>query len=92
MPMYFPDLKSVQGCVEDMRQNKGDKRYNGIYPENESQLPQARKELAKYFREVWKDEIQAMEIELAVNEEDYDSKMKEAIADSFNKRFPFHFE
>lgn len=77
MPMYFPDLKSVQQCVESMRRNTGDKRYNGIYPETEDQLGQARKELASYFREVWDDTIQAMEIELAVTEENYGEKMSE---------------
>lgn len=79
MPMYFPDLKSVQGCVDAMRMNKGEKCYNGIYPENEEQLAQARTELATYFRTVWKDELQAMEIEMAVTEENYERKMRGAV-------------
>lgn len=79
MPMYFPDLKSIQECVNAMRRKKGDKQYNGIYPECEEQLPQARRELARYFRSVWDDEIQAMEVELAVTEENYQELMSEAI-------------
>lgn len=79
MPMYYPDLKSVQDCVNAMRHNKDDKRYNGIYPENEEQLPEARSELARYFRIVWKDELQAMEVELAVSEENYDEKIRDAM-------------
>lgn len=83
MPMYFPDLESIQSCVKSMRQNKGDKRYDGIYPENDEQLPEARKQLAKYFRDIWEDELQAMEIELAVTEDDYEKKMSDAIMHSF---------
>lgn len=79
MPMYYPDLESVQNCVNAMRHNKGDKRYNGIFPESEEQLPEARSQLARYFRTVWKDEIQAMEIELAVSEDNYHEKIGGAI-------------
>ncbi len=79
MPMNFPDLKSVQSCVESMRMNKGDKKYNGIYPETVEQLPEARTALAKYFREIWEDEVQAMEIELAVTEDNYHDQMRDAI-------------
>ena len=86
MPMYFPDLKSVQSCVNAMRHNEGDKRYNGIYPETEEQLQQARLELARYFRIVWHDEIQAMEVELAVTEENYHEKMGDAIMLQFMSR------
>lgn len=86
MPMYFPDLKSIQSCVESMRHNKGDKRYNGIYPENEDQLPEARKQLAKYFRDIWNDELQAMEVELAVTEDNYHTQMGNAIMRSFGLR------
>ncbi len=79
MPMYYPDLESVQSCVKAMRHSKGDKQYKGIYPETEAEVPQARKELAKYFRDVWNDELQAMEVELAVSEENYGELMSEAI-------------
>ena len=79
MPMYFPDLESVQNCVKAMRHNKGEKRYNGIYPENEDQLAQARTKLAAYFRTVWEDDLQAMEVELAVTEENYEETMREAM-------------
>ncbi len=85
MPMYFPDLESAQSCVKSMRHNKGAKRYNGIYPEEGDQLPEARKQLAHYFRDVWQDEIQAMEIELAVTEDDYEKKMRDAIICSFTR-------
>ena len=86
MPMYFPDLKSVQGCARAMRHNKGAKEYKGIDPETEDQLLQARQELAKYFREVWGDELQAMEIELAVTEENYSEKMTGAVQRLFSSR------
>jgi len=79
MPIYFPDLKSVQSCANAMTKNTGDKKYIGIIPKNEEELPQARKELANYFRTVWKDEVQAMEIELSVSENDYEEKMKEGV-------------
>ncbi len=84
MPMYFPDLKSVQQCVNSMRQNKDEKRYDGVYPENDAQLPEARRQLAEYFRDVWNDEIQAMEIELAVTKENYHKVMGDAIVSQFN--------
>lgn len=87
MPMYFPDLESVQGCVISMRGNKGVKQYRGIYPKNKEQLPQARKELAAYFRTIWNDEIQAMEIELAVSEENYDQLMVQAVGKRFLTSF-----
>jgi hypothetical protein len=79
MPMYFPDLESVKKCAESMRRNSGDKKYTGIIPKTEDELPQAREELAHYFRNVWKDEIQAMEIELSVNESNYKEKISDAI-------------
>lgn len=85
MPMYFPDLKSVQECVEDMRHNKGAKQYKGIYPESEEDIPEARKQLAAYFRNVWNDELQAMEIEIAAaNREEHDEKMAKAIGKSIS--------
>lgn len=83
MPMYFPDLKSVQECVKDMRMNKGEKRYDGIYPESEDQLSEARKALDEYFRNIWDDEIQAMEVELAVSKNEYTDKMNSAIVKRF---------
>ena len=79
MPMYYPDLASVQHCVKAMRHNKGDKQFKGIYPETEAEVPQARKELAQYFREIWDDELQALEVELAVSEENYEVRMRDAI-------------
>jgi len=79
MPMYYPDLVSVQHCVNAMRHNKGDKQFKGIYPKTEAEVPQARRELAQYFREIWNDEIQALEVELAVSEENYDELISRAI-------------
>lgn len=80
MPMYFPDLKSVQNLAKSMRMNEGDKKYTGIYPDTEKDLPEARKQLGKYLREIWNDKIFAMEVELAVSKEDYDEKLGGAIA------------
>lgn len=87
MPMYFPDLESVQSCVKSMRHNKGDRRYNGIYPETNEQLPEARAQLAKYFRDVWQDEVQAMEIENAVTEDNYGEIMQNAVVARFKGIF-----
>jgi hypothetical protein len=76
MPMYFPDLKSVNKLANDMtRQTDLTKRYNGIIPISEEELPQARMELSKYMREIWHDEIFAMEIELAVDKDNYEERM-----------------
>lgn len=86
MPMYYPDLKSVQDCVEAMRHNTGDKRYGGIYPETEEELPEARIELAAYFREIWGDEIQALEVELGVSEDNYYNVIREEIKERFISR------
>ena len=72
MPMYFPDLKSVKQCAISMSHHKEDKKYTGIIPETEEQLLEARKELAKYFRTVWNDDIQAAEVEFAATEENYE--------------------
>ena len=71
MPMYYPDLKSVRATAEAMTKNKGDKKYKGIIPKTEEDLPKARKELGRYFREVWEDEINAIEIERAATKENY---------------------
>lgn len=79
MPMYFPDLESVQQLVKSMRKNTGSKKYIGIYPETEEELYEARKQLAKYLRDVWKDEIFAMEVELEVSEENYETRMQAGI-------------
>lgn len=79
MPMYFPNLKSIQQLATNMSKNKGSKRYTGIYPETEEELYEARQQLAKYLRNVWKDEIFAMGVELGVSEENYDARMQAAI-------------
>ena len=72
MPMYFPDLDSVQKLAERMAKHQEDgKKYKGIIPQTEAELSQARTELADYMRSVWKDEVFAMEIELAVSEDNY---------------------
>lgn len=72
MPMYFPDLKSVRSCALSMQKNKDEKRYNGIVPSTEDELPDARTALGIYFRTVWNDVIQAVEIEQAATEDNYD--------------------
>lgn len=79
MPMYFPDLESVKKLALDMQKNKDEKKYTGIVPTTDDELPLARKELAKYMREVWKDEIAAIEVEEAVTEENYESKFEEVV-------------
>lgn len=81
--MYFPDLKSIQQIARMMTEYKEDKKYKGIYPNNEEELPLARKQLGEYFRKIWKDEIQALEIELAVNETNYHEKIGEYIRKQF---------
>lgn len=77
MPMYFPDLESVRKTAKIMaKHQKPENLYKGVIPTTEKELPQARKELANYFRTIWGDEIQALEIELGVSEEDYEEKMR----------------
>lgn len=84
MPMYFPDLESVKQLAKNMSiHQKEENKYFGIIPKKEEDLPQARKELGEYFRNVWKDEVQALEVELAVSEENYDEKMQQAIMNKF---------
>jgi hypothetical protein len=83
MPMYFPDLKSVQSLAKDMSEHKLPKKYQGIIPETDDDLPEARKQLAQYLREIWHDEVFALEVELAVSEDDYEEKMKNAIKQQF---------
>jgi hypothetical protein len=79
MPMYYPDLESVQRTCEQMSKNSKGKEYKGIIPKNESELSQARIELGSYFRRVWNDKVAAIEVEKAVTKDNYDEKMKEAI-------------
>lgn len=76
MPRYYPDLESIQKSIESVSQNDGDKKYNGIYPDTEDQLPQARQELATYFRDVWGDHTWAVEVELGLSEEDPEAQDK----------------
>ena len=84
MPMYFPDLESVRKVAEIMaKHQEPENLYKGIIPTTEEELPQARKELANYFRTVWKDEIQALEVELGATEENYYEKIGEAIKGKF---------
>ena len=69
---YFPDLKSVKLFAESMQtQRDNTQRYNGLVPKTEEELPEARKQLGAYMRTVWKDEIAALEIELALDEDNY---------------------
>jgi len=82
MPMYFPDLKSVQQLALDMAKNKGKKKYVGIHPVNEQELPYARVALGRYMREVWDSEIGALEVELALTEDNYHDKMGDHIRKS----------
>lgn len=85
MPMYFPDLKSVQKLAIDMSSHQGDKKYTGIIPGNDEELSKAREQLASYMRRVWQDEVFALEIELAVNPKDYELKMGAAVVCGFIK-------
>jgi len=85
MPMYFPDLKSVQRLVCSMSENEGDKKYTGIYPKTEEELSEARKQLANYLRTVWNDEVFAMEVELGVSEGNYNTKMRAEIGRKYNE-------
>ncbi|GAF81321.1 unnamed protein product, partial [marine sediment metagenome] len=67
---------SVQQLVINMRKNKGEKQYKGIFPRTEEELLYARQQLAKYLRTVWDDEVFAMEVELAVSKENYEIRMQ----------------
>ena len=84
MPMYFPDLNSVKRIAIMMKDHPEPKKYKGIIPQTESELPVARQMLGKYFREVWHDEVQALEIEEAVTKEDYEEKLSKAILRRLN--------
>lgn len=80
MPMYFPDLASVRKSAEIMATHqKPENKYKGIVPKTEKELPEARKQLGHYFRTVWHDEIQALEVELGVSEDNYEEKIGNAI-------------
>lgn len=84
MPMYFPDLKSVQNLAHDMlKHQEPDKKYKGLIPKTEADLPQARKDLGHYLRTVWKDEIFALEVELALTKENYNEKIGIAMRSKF---------
>jgi len=88
MPMYFPDLVSVRKCAEMMATHqKPENKYKGIIPKTEEELPEARKQLAEYFRTIWHDEIQALEIELGVSKDNYEEKIGKAITAKFLEKF-----
>lgn len=79
MPMYFPDLASVRSCAEAMSQQPNPtKRYRGIIPATDADLPRARVELGRYMRATW-GEIEALEIELAVTKDDYREKINQSV-------------
>jgi len=80
MPMYYPDLNSVAIIAARMKKyQSNDKKYKGIVPATEAELPEARKQLGAYMRDVWQDEIAALEIELAVEPHNYHEKIREHI-------------
>ena len=86
MPMYYPDLRSVKQFAQDMQKQPDDaKKYKGIVPTTDTELPEARKQLGAYMREIWSDEIAALEIELAVDRDNYHQKLQEHIAERFFK-------
>ena len=84
MPMYFPDLGSVKRLAEMSAKGATvEKRYKGIIPKTDEELPEARKQLGHYLRTVWKDTIFAMEVELGVTKENYHEKLRHAIKSQF---------
>jgi len=85
--MYFPNLKSVKTTAEIMSRHTGEKKYIGIIPQNDSDLSEARKQLGKYFRDIWKDELQALEIELSVTENNYHEKIAQHMRYRFMRRY-----
>ncbi|MCP4984578.1 MAG: hypothetical protein GY928_00540 [Colwellia sp.] len=88
MSMYFPDLKSVQSEAKIMqKQPNPAKRYTGIVPTSEEELPEARAQLGAYMREIWDDEIAALEIELATDHNNYNEKLSNHIHNKHFKRF-----
>jgi len=76
MPMYFPDLKSVASTCKMMSEHTGNKKYRGIIPLNDEELPLARIQLGRYFREIWGSEIEAVEVEQALTKENYDERLQ----------------
>ena len=73
MPMYYPDLESVRKSAIMMeRMHTDSKKYRGIIPQTEEDLPEARIQFGEYFRTVWGDEMSALEVELAVTKEYYE--------------------
>lgn len=82
--MYFPDLTSVRKLAESMsRHQKEENKYRGLIPKTEKELPEARLQLGQYFRTIWKDNIQALEVELGVSKENYEKKISGAIKAQF---------
>lgn len=74
--MYYPGLKEVQQeCTTHAAQPKSNERYTGIIPKNDAELPEARRQLGRYFRDVWHDNIAALEVELGLDRIDYRSKL-----------------
>ncbi len=53
------------------------KKYRGIVPETEEELPKARKQLELYFLLIWEDIVQAAEIAMAINRDNYREKITE---------------
>lgn len=85
MPAYYPNLNSVKNFAENMQKQPDEaKRYKGIVPANESELPEAREQLGAYMREIWGDEVAALEIELAVNKENYREKFHKHLNGRFS--------
>ena len=88
MTMYFPDLESVKRLAENSATGATiEKRYKGLIPKTEEELPEARKQLGEYLRKVWNDSVFALEVELGVSKENYQEKMKTAIQAQFNEFF-----
>ena len=81
MPAYYPDLESVKRFAEEMKNHPDkNKRYSGIVPTNESELREARVSLGCYMRNMWESDLAALEIELCVDESNYNRKLSEHIA------------
>ncbi len=86
MPRYYPDLKSVKQFAEDMQKQRDDtKKYKGIVPTIEAELPEARKQLGAYMRKIWRDEIAALEVELAVDSNNYHQQLEDHISKRFRR-------
>ena len=90
MPAFFPDLRSVKKLAEAMaKYQEPENLYKGIIPKNEDELPEARKQLAKYMRDIWNDDIAAAEIEMAVTEENYHEKFREYMIKKYGGKMIF---